>query len=134
MKRFAVLTALMLAISGAALAQQTAPAADTQAPAPVTKHHTPNAGKETAKMVKDLNLTPDQTAKVEPILVDRDAKLATIKADTTLTSDERAQKMKEVRKSTSSKMHEVLTPDQENQLKESKKGKHAGASDAPPPA
>ena len=121
MKRLVLITALTLAASGAALAQQATPAPDTQPPAPVTRHHAPNPSKETARMAKALNLTPDQTAKVEPILSDRDAQIAALNSNTAMAVEDRQVHAKAIRKAAISKLADMLTPGQMQQLKDMRK-------------
>jgi len=82
MKRLLLSTSLALALSSTlALAQQTEP------PAPATKHHhAHNPQRETARLTKKLNLSADQSAKLEPILADRDRKIAALTSDTTISA------------------------------------------------
>ena len=122
MNRATLPAALILVLSGglALTAQQPAanPAPDAQqAPAPVHRHHAPNSQKEIAHLTKALNLTPDQAAKVEPILADRDQKVAALQSDTTLTEDARRQQMKAIHKASEQQLDAVLTPDQREQMK-----------------
>src|ERR1700723_1570122 len=66
MNRLLLSTSLALALSGSvALAQQ---AQQSETPAPAAKHHAPNPQRETARLSKKLNLSADQSAKLEPIL------------------------------------------------------------------
>ena len=82
MNRFLLSSSLALALSGTlVLAQE--PAAPAPAPA-AKRHHQHDPQRETARLSKRLNLSPDQSAKIEPILADRDQKIATLKNDTTM--------------------------------------------------
>ena len=76
MNRMLLSTSLALALSASlAFAQQQ----DTT-PAPRAKHHhTHNPQREAAKISKKLNLSSDQSAKLEPILADRDNKIDSLK-------------------------------------------------------
>jgi protein CpxP len=132
MKQFALLTVLTLAVSGAAVAQQTAPTPDAQAP--VAKHHAPNSTKEVARMTKQLNLTPDQVSKIEPMVSDRDAQLAAVTSNSALTDDERRDQSKAIRKATMVKMRAVLTSDQQMQMKEMHKHAPAHETESAPAA
>ena len=83
MKRILYPAALVLALSGGlAFAQEPAPQPQ-QAPAPIVRPHEHRAQdphRAAMRLSKQLNLTPDQTAKIEPILAGRDQKLAALKS------------------------------------------------------
>ena len=66
----------------------------------------------------ELNLTDDQKGKLKDIFADAKAKRESIWKDTSLTDDQKKEKMKELRGGTRSKVNEVLTPEQRAQLKE----------------
>jgi Spy/CpxP family protein refolding chaperone len=77
MNRNLLAATLVLAVSGGvALAQQqTAPSPSGQ-PGPNGFHHRKHSPEREAKpLSKMLNLTPDQTAKLEPILANRDQQM-----------------------------------------------------------
>jgi protein CpxP len=67
--------------------------------------------------VESLNLTDDQKSKVNDIFADAKAKRQTVWSDSSLTDDQKKVKMKELRAGTMAKLNEVLTPDQQAQLK-----------------
>ena len=67
--------------------------------------------------VESLNLTDDQKAKVKDIFADAKAKRQTVWSDSSLTDDQKKAKMKELHAGTMAKLNEVLTPDQQAQLK-----------------
>jgi len=68
--------------------------------------------------VNELNLNDDQKAKLKDIFSDAKAKRESIWNDTSLTDDQKKEKMKALRMDTKSKVNEVLTPEQRAQLKE----------------
>jgi Spy/CpxP family protein refolding chaperone len=80
--------------------------------------------------VESLNLTDDQKAKVKDIFADAKAKRQTVWSDSSLTDDHKKAKMKELHAGTMAKLNEVLTPDQQAQLK----AKIEAAKAAKPPA
>ena len=94
MKRFILSTSLALALSGALAFAQQPDAAPTQAPAGNAHHHAHNPQREASRLSKKLNLSPDQTAKLEPILADRDQKLAALNSNTTISPLVMKQQMK----------------------------------------
>jgi Spy/CpxP family protein refolding chaperone len=119
MKRILLSTSLALALSGTlAFAQeqpaQTAPSANHQ--------RTHNPQREAAKIGKKLNLSPDQTAKLEPILADRDIKIAALNNDTTISPLVKKQQMKAIHQQTRQQFATVLTPEQLQQMKSHHRG------------
>ncbi|HWW97331.1 MAG TPA: hypothetical protein VNY74_06530 [Edaphobacter sp.] len=124
MNRLLLSTSLALALSGSlAFAQQQ----DT-APAPTAKHHhAHNPRREAAKLSKKLNLSPDQTAKLEPILADRDSKIAALTNDKTISPVVMKQQMRAIHQQTRQQLAAVLTPDQLQQLKSRHRGEGAPA-------
>jgi len=67
--------------------------------------------------VESLNLTDDQKSKVKDIFADAKAKRQTVWSDSSLTDDQKKAKMKELHAGTMAKLNEVLTPEQQAQLK-----------------
>ncbi len=80
--------------------------------------------------VEGLNLTDDQKAKVKDIFADAKSKRQTIWNDSSLTDDQKKAKMKELHAGTMAKLNEVLTADQQAELKT----KMEAAKAAKPPA
>ena len=72
--------------------------------------------------VESLNLTDDQKAK--DIFADAKAKRQTVFSDTSLSDDQKKAKMKELHADTLAKVNNMLTPDQQTELKQdgSRKG------------
>jgi septal ring factor EnvC (AmiA/AmiB activator) len=124
MNRMLLSTSLAIALATSlAFAQQ----AETPAPAPATKHHhAHNPQREAAKLSKKLHLSSDQTAKLEPILADRDNKIAALKNDTTVTAEAMKQQMQAIRQQTKEQLATVLTPDQMQQLRSMHHGHRGG--------
>jgi len=117
MKRLLLSTSLALALFGSlAFAQQ-----QDSAPAPTVKHnhHAHNPQQEAAKISKKLNLSADQTAKLEPILADRNNKIAALKNDTTISQEAKKQQLHAIHQQTRQQLAAILTPDQMQQLRNS---------------
>jgi septal ring factor EnvC (AmiA/AmiB activator) len=129
MNRLLLSTSLALALSGSlAFAQQQ----DAAAPAPAAKHaHNPQ--REAAKLSKKLNLSADQTAKLEPILADRDSKIAALTNDKTIAPVVMKQQMKAIHQQTRQQLAAILTPDQLQQIKSRHHGQGAPAQTPPQP-
>ena len=128
MNRLLLSTSLALALSGSlAFAQQ-----QDAAPAPPAKHqHTHNPQREAAKLSKKLNLSADQTAKLEPILADRDSKIAALTNDKTISPVVMKQQMKAIHQQTRQQLAAILTPDQLQQIKSRHHGQGAPAQTQP---
>jgi protein CpxP len=115
MKRLLSLAALVLAVSSsAAFAQMSAP---VTAPSAQVQHHAHNPHKAAMRISQQLGLSPDQTAKLEPIISDRQQKVQALRADTSLTDAQRKQQIKTVHKSERMQLSNVLTTDQMKQMK-----------------
>jgi len=120
MKHIASLATLALVLSGGmALAQQPAPAPAApdaaMTPAPTVKPMHPH--KEVEKLTKQLNLTPDQAAKLTPIIKDRDDKITAIKSNTALSPEDAKKQVRGVLKSSQEQLKAILTPDQLQTMK-----------------
>jgi Spy/CpxP family protein refolding chaperone len=68
--------------------------------------------------VNELNLTDDQKAKIKDIFASAKTKREAVWNDASLTDDQKKAKMKELHVDTKAKVNEVLTPEQQTQLKE----------------
>lgn len=135
MNRILLPAAIVLSLAGSvAFAQQPTPA---QSPAPVVRHHEHDPHKTALKMSKELNLTADQTAKVEPILVASNQKLTDLQANNGLDAKGLKKQMKAIHQDTEQQLAGVLTPDQMTQLKamhQHEHGKHKQTQPLTPPA
>jgi periplasmic protein CpxP/Spy len=67
--------------------------------------------------VESLNLTDDQKAKVKDIFADAKTKKQAVSSDASLSEEQKKAKMKELHSSIMTKLNEVLTPDQQAELK-----------------
>ena len=70
------------------------------------------------RLIGQLNLSPDQKAKADPVLADAAEKLRAIRTDTTLSADDKKTKSTAVRKDTDEKLKSILTVDQWKKLQE----------------
>ncbi len=66
-------------------------------------------------MTAKLNLTPDQQAKITPIIADRQQQMQAIRTDTSSRPMQRMKKAKAVTEESDKKINAVLTPDQQKQ-------------------
>ncbi|HEY4008873.1 MAG TPA: hypothetical protein VGM11_01895 [Acidobacteriaceae bacterium] len=140
MKRIILSTALTLALTGAtAFAQQAQPTLPEGAPH--HRHHAPDPQHQAEFLSKKLNLSADQTAKLTPILADRDQKFQALRQDQTLTPEQRHEQMRAIHQSTEQQLATVLSPDQLQQMKAMRhnhhgwgqRGPNGDNNQAPPP-
>jgi len=111
--------------SGLAFAQAPAPGAT-----PNVRRHAHNPHREAIKMAQRLNLSADQTTKLEPILANRDQKAAALRGNTALSPQDMKMQMQAIHKETRQQLNAVLTPEQMQQLKTMRRG-HGASQQAP---
>jgi Spy/CpxP family protein refolding chaperone len=78
---------------------------------------------------QQLNLTDDQKAKILPILQNTDTQAQSVRQDTSLSQQDRREKMRSLHESAMTQVRAVLTPDQQaklDSLKKSHEGKGMG--------
>jgi protein CpxP len=118
--RFALLGLVLgLGAAGAAYAQ---PFQDTPPPAgngnSAPAQHMPDPQKQTARLSRKLQLTPDQAAKIEPILASRMQQMQQMHADTSASPRDVHQKMRALKQSTDSQIQAILTDSQRQQYQQ----------------
>jgi len=67
--------------------------------------------------VESLTLTDDQKAKVKDIFADAKTKHQAVSSDASLNEEQKKAKMKELHAGIMAKLNEVLTPEQQTELK-----------------
>jgi Spy/CpxP family protein refolding chaperone len=129
MKRLILNSALAVTLAAtAAFAQQSTqqpsqPSGDatTQQPTGKYGHHGRHGKMDPQKaaehLSKRLNLSADQTAKLEPIFATQQQKMTELRGNTSLTQDQRREQARAIFKDTHDQLATVLTPDQMQQLK-----------------
>ena len=121
------MSTMMLLTAGMAQ-DQSAPPAETAAGG---EHGGPGGGKHMEKMFKDLNLTDAQKAQVKDLHNSTREQMKALKQDQSLTKDQKRERMKALHLETQSKMSSILTPEQQQKMKEKRaqfrkehKGRH----------
>jgi protein CpxP len=128
MDRLFLPTFLALALcSNVVLAQQ-----ETAPPPSAKRHHAHNPQRETARLTKELNLSADQSAKLEPILADRDQKITALKNDTTISPMIAKKQMHTIHHQATRQLATVLTPDQLQQMRALRRHGHGAPAQTPP--
>ena len=118
-----------LTFAGAQQAQTPDQATSPSDNAPMHHRHAPDPQKQAAHLSKQLNLTPDQTAKLEPILADRDQKMQAVWQNQQLAPQDRHSQMKSINEAAEQQMAGVLSPEQMTQLtamRHDHRGHHGG--------
>jgi periplasmic protein CpxP/Spy len=127
-----VLTVAGLLALGTFTPQAFAQSGQEQSNPPAATQPTPKMHKHGEGMFADLNLTADQKAQIQKIREDAREKAKAVKADTTLSAADKKAKYREIRKSEMTDSKKVLTAEQQAQLKEKMKERHAAKSQGSP--
>ncbi|WP_019464776.1 hypothetical protein [Dyella japonica] len=123
MNRFSTFTALALvaALSGQACAQQSAPAptnGGNNLPAATSQRmHKFDAQTQLQHLTKQLQLTPEQQAKIGPMLQQRDQQLEALHGDSSLKPADRRAKAMAIVQDSQSQIGGVLTQEQNDKWK-----------------
>jgi Spy/CpxP family protein refolding chaperone len=110
----------LLAFGPAMLAQNstnTPPAGAPPSGAPAGPRG-PSADRMLQRMTTQLNLTPDEQAKIKPIIENQIQQMNTLRQDTTLTPAQRRSEMMALRQQIMTNMQSVLTSDQYSQYQQ----------------
>lgn len=130
--RFAVL--LFFACSVAVRAQDAGTQeSKAQAQTEAGPHHGQSAS-HLDWLTKELNLTDEQKAQVKPILDEQSKQMRATQEDTSLTEEQKHEKMKQIHQSTHSQINGILTPEQKKkfaEMKEQHKGQREGSKENP---
>ena len=73
-----------------------------------------------AELSEHLNLTEEQKKAIGPIIEKEMKEIQALRADTTLSKEEKIEKMKAIRQTAQEEMNKVLTPEQQEKLAEAK--------------
>jgi periplasmic protein CpxP/Spy len=118
-----LLALTLSAFLGAAVAAPAPQSADAQAGG--QEGHAGHRGgqamdpqKRVDMLAKRLNLTDDQKQKLLPILTEQQEKMKSIRDDSSLSRDDRFQKMRDLREETDNKINPILTDEQRQKYAE----------------
>lgn len=104
--------------TGVVLAQapdQNPPSSTAQAERP---HHAPNPDRMAKHLGKKLGLSQDQVAQIKPVLEDRAQKMQALRADTTLSPQDRHAKAQDIMQDSKNKIEAVLNDTQKQQFEQ----------------
>jgi Spy/CpxP family protein refolding chaperone len=121
----------LAAVAATLTLQPLARAADASQPAPPAPGDRPAALRERMQeTARELNLTPEQTAKLQSIVRERTQKLRDLRQDNSLSPEEKRQKLAAARAEIVSEVKKVLTPEQFEKWK-ARQGQTAGGAIRP---
>lgn len=83
-----------------------------------------------AWLTESVNLTPDQQTKLRPILQGEVSQMSAVNNDSTLTPEQKQQKMVDIRRSAGPQIQSILTPEQQQKLTQMRQAQQQGG--APP--
>ena len=112
--------------------QSSAGAAQTPTTAGTVTGRRPNPKRELKRLGNQLSLTPDQEAKLEPIVQARDQQIGTINSDTTLSEEQRQTKIRAIRTGSEPQIEAVLTSAQKQQYEQTRQNREAKMKGAQP--
>jgi hypothetical protein len=96
---------------------QSSPLATESAPPPQAQH-APDPARMAHHLGKQLGLTPDQVALLQPILTDRQQAVAGLRSDTSLAPRERRAKLRGIQQDSRNKIEALLTDSQKQQYEQ----------------
>ncbi|OOG62490.1 hypothetical protein B0E46_12670 [Rhodanobacter sp. B04] len=114
-----VLLGFVLGIAGTG-AVMARPFQDTSADSAASKptHQAPDPQRQIARLSRKLQLTPDQAARIEPILQNRQQQMQQLRADNTLAPRDRRAKMRSIMQDSNTQLQAVLTDSQKQQYQQ----------------
>ncbi len=126
---FAVAIVLALALPLTVAAQSEAPPAQPQGQMGQMGGHQhmgrmggpPSPEQRLERLSTMLNLTDDQKAKIKPVLEEQSTAMQNLRKDTSMSPQDRHNKMREIHDNTSSQIRAVLTSEQQAKLDSMKK-------------
>ncbi len=139
---------LCLSVGVAAYAQDSTPPpppGNMQGPPPPHGPGGPGGpGQRMEEMVKQLNLTPDQTTQFKAIMLDQRTKMEALRSDTSDSKRDRRKQMMSIHEEEVAKIHAILTPEQKtkydamqaqmrDQMRDQMRERRRDGGDPPPP-
>lgn len=107
--------------TGVVLAQapdQAQPSSAAQATQGERSHHTANPDRMAKHLGKKLNLSSDQVAQIKPVLENRAQQMQALRADTTLSAQDRRAKARDIMQDSKGKIEAVLNDTQKQQFEQ----------------
>lgn len=105
-----------LALCPGLYAQDASPAASVPSASPGEHHWGHGGAGFLERLTTELSLTPDQQAKIKPIVDTFRTTMQTMRQDTSLTPQDKMAKMKDARAAETTQINAILTPDQQTKF------------------
>jgi periplasmic protein CpxP/Spy len=120
-----------IGMSGLAMSQDATAQAEPAPPAKMQHQHGMNGGDADSRMdrmSRELNLTDDQKTKLKPIFQSEWQEMKPVREDSSLSQDQKHEKMKSIHEKYRAQVEGVLTPDQQEKWKnmQSNRMQHGG--------
>jgi hypothetical protein len=87
-------------------------------PAQPAMRRTPDAGKQTQRLAKELGLNRDQVTQIRPILADRNVRVEQLRTETAMPQKERRARMQAIQRDSKAKIEALLTDAQKQQFEQ----------------
>lgn len=97
------------------------------------EQHADLKAKMVARFVRKLGLTPDQQVQLKAVKAGEADKWAALRADTTLTPEQRHEAIKSLREGVKAQMAAILTPEQQQKLADMRAKRHSWCAGGTPP-
>jgi periplasmic protein CpxP/Spy len=131
--RWSILTILVLLAAGLTFAQTSQESQPSTSEKHAGMHHNGESVDQHLQMLSEkLNLTDDQKAKLKSILQDQMQQMKAVHEDSSLSKDQKRDKMKSIHQSFGDQINAVLTPEHQAKFKEMRQEqmeKHKGMSE-----
>ncbi len=110
---------------------QASPLTTESAPATQQERHAPDPNRAAHRLGKQLGLTQDQVAQIEPIIADRQQQVAGVRSDATLTPRDRRAKLHSIQQDSRNKIEALLTDSQKQQFEQMLQNRRAQRQQQP---
>jgi periplasmic protein CpxP/Spy len=115
-------------------AQQQPLAGENAPPMQGQRPHAPNPARVAHRLGRQLGLTPDQVAQIKPIIANRQQQMASLRADTTLTQQDRRAKARGIMQDSRNQIEALLNDTQKQQYEQmlaNRRAQHAQHNSQP---
>jgi periplasmic protein CpxP/Spy len=96
--------------------------------------HAPNPQRAAHHLGKQLGLSKDQVAQIEPIIANRQQQVASVRSDASLSPQDRRAKLRSIQQDSRNKIEALLTDSQKQQFEQMLQNRRAQHQQQPPQA
>jgi periplasmic protein CpxP/Spy len=112
---------------------QASPLTTESAPSAQQGRQAPNPERAAHHLGKQLGLSKDQVAQIEPIIADRQQQVASVRADSSLAPRDRRAKLRSIQEDSRNKIEALLTDSQKQQFEQMLQNRRAQHQQQQPP-